>query len=125
LYLLGYHHPPTIILQGVTIYISNFQRPLTERLTSNFLADPSYASVACAKTGKKVAIADNIAKGKAGEEVFEEARSLLFKTLRVQRIYDEETNTMVYVSFATRLDKSNDSNKARFKSSLCAINLND
>jgi catabolite regulation protein CreA len=48
-----------------------------------------------------------------------------FKTLRVQRIYDEDTNTMVYVSFATRLDKSDDSNKSRFKSSLCAINLND
>lgn len=32
-------------VQGVTLYISNFQRPITERLTSNFLQDPSYASV--------------------------------------------------------------------------------
>jgi CreA protein len=110
-------------VQGVKLYISNFQIPLAERLsTKNFFNDPSYASVACAR-GKTVAIASNIAKGPAGEEVFEESKSLLFKTLRVQRIYDEASNTVVYVSFNTRLDKSDDSNKSRFKSSLCAVNL--
>lgn len=139
----------------MTLYISNFQRPLTERLSKDFFTDPSDASVSCAKTGK-IQIADNIAIGKNGEvrtpfcsdemmlsscvqqasliatyvvpyislqEVFEESRSLLFKTLRVQRIYDQEKNTMVYVSFNTRLDKNADSNKSRFKSSLCAVNL--
>ena len=80
--------------------------------------------VACAKTGK-VAIASNIAKGPEGEQVFKESRSILFKDLRVQRIYDEQENTVVYVSFSTRLDKSDDNNKSRFKSSLCAVNLND
>ena len=59
----------------------------------------------------------------AGEEVFEESKSLLFKTLRVQRIYDEETQTVVYVSFSTRLDKNDDTNAARFKSALCAVHL--
>ena len=111
-------------VKGVTLYISNFQRPITERLTSNFLADPSYASVGCAKTGR-VSIADNIAKGKGGEQVFDESRSLFFKTLRVQRIYDEEANTAIYVSYSTRLDKNDDTNKSRFKSSLCAVNLDN
>mmetsp|Transcript_33340 Transcript_33340/g.69451 ORF Transcript_33340/g.69451 Transcript_33340/m.69451 type:complete len:231 (+) Transcript_33340:33-725(+) len=111
-------------VKGVTLYVSNFQRPLTERLTSNFLADPSYASVSCARTGP-VSIADNINKSKGGEQVFDESRSIFFKTLRVQRIYDEEKNTVVYVSFNTRLDKGDDSNKSRFKSSLCAVNLDD
>mmetsp|Transcript_14305 Transcript_14305/g.39780 ORF Transcript_14305/g.39780 Transcript_14305/m.39780 type:complete len:243 (+) Transcript_14305:58-786(+) len=111
-------------VKGVTLYVSNFQRPLTERLTSNFLADPSYASVSCAKTGP-VSIADNIAKGKGGEQVFDESRSLFFKTLRVQRIFDEEKNTVVYVSYSTRLDKGDDTNKSRFKSSLCAVNLDE
>jgi CreA protein len=106
----------------VTLYISNFQRPLTERLSKDFFSDPSYASVSCAKTGT-VEIADNIVRGKGGEEVFEESRSLLFKTLRVQRIYDQEKNTVVYVSFNTRLDKNDDTNKSRFKSSICAVNL--
>jgi catabolite regulation protein CreA len=37
-------------VQGVTLYISNFERPITERLTSNFLQDPSYASVVRRRT---------------------------------------------------------------------------
>lgn len=112
-------------IKGVVLYISNFDRPITEKLGGNFFNDPAYASVACAKTTKDIAIADNIQKGPQGEEVFEESRSLLFKTLRVQRIFDAESNTVVYVSYNTRLDKSDDTNKSRFKSSLCAVNLND
>ena len=106
------------------MYVSNFQRPLTERLSKDFFNDPSYASVGCAKTAAgKIEIADNINTSMQGEEVFEESKSLLFKTLRVQRIYDKEKNTVVYVSFNTRLDKNEDSNKSRFKSSICAVNL--
>ncbi len=70
-------------VQGVTLYISNFQRPLNERLQKDFFSDPSTASVGCAKTGP-VRVADNIGMGKGGEEVFEENKSLLFKQLRVQ-----------------------------------------
>jgi catabolite regulation protein CreA len=69
-------------IKGITLYITNFQRPITERLTTNFLQDPSYASVACAKTSPTVAIADNINTSPQGEEVFEESKSILFKTLR-------------------------------------------
>lgn len=57
------------------------------------------------------------------QEVFKESKSLLFKSLRVQRIYDADRNTVVYVTFNTRLDKGDDSNNSRFKSSLCAVNL--
>ena len=110
-------------VKGVTLYISNFQRPLNERLSKDFFNDPSFASVACAKTGP-ISIADNIGTGKQGEEVFEENRSLLFKQFRVQRIYDKEKNTVIYASFNTRLDKNSDTNKSRFKSSVCAVNLN-
>ena len=62
-------------------------------------------------------------KGREGEEVFTEARSLLFKTLRVRRIYDEQTNTLVYTAFSTRANKNDDENKSRFASSLCAIHV--
>jgi catabolite regulation protein CreA len=111
-------------VKGVTLYISNFQRPLAEKISKgDFFSDPSYASVSCAKTGSKIQIADNINTSRKGEEVFEESKSLLFKTLRVQRIYDQEKNTVVYVSFNTRLDKSSDANKSRFKSSICAVPL--
>lgn len=109
-------------VQGVSLYISTFERPLTERLQKDFFSDPSFASVGCTKTGM-VKVADNIGLGPQGEEVFEESRSLLFKTLRVQRIYDKEKNTVIYVSFNTRLDKNSDTNKSRFKSSTCAVGL--
>ena len=108
----------------MTLYISNFQRPITERLRNGFFEDPSSAAVGCAKTGP-VKIADNINKSKNGEEVFEESKSLFFKTLRVQRIYDEQKHTMVYVSFNTRINKDDDSNKSRFKSSICAVNVDE
>lgn len=71
-----------------------------------------------------VTIAPDIAKGKEGEEVFEQARSLLFKTLRVRRLYDEETNTLVYISYSTRLNKDEDDNKSRFKTTSCALHIN-
>ncbi|KAL9180691.1 hypothetical protein ACHAXT_011144 [Thalassiosira profunda] len=106
----------------VTLYVSNFERPLTERVQKDFFTEPSYASVTCVKTGP-VEIADNIDKSSAGEPVFQEKRSLLFKELRVQRIYDEQKKALVYVSFNTRLDKGSDSNKSRFKSSICAVPL--
>lgn len=57
------------------------------------------------------------------EEVFSEARSLLFKTIRVRRVYDKEANAIIYVSYSTRLTKNDDDNKSRFKSSLCAVPL--
>jgi hypothetical protein len=35
----------------VTIYISDFRRPLAERLAKDFFSDPAQASVACVRTG--------------------------------------------------------------------------
>jgi catabolite regulation protein CreA len=114
-------------IRGVTLYISNFQRPINERLSSakNFFSDPSSAAVACARTGQKVIVADNINTTPAGEEVFKESKSLLFKSLKVQRIFDTEHNTVIYVSFNTRIDKNDDDNKSRFQNSLCAVNLDN
>ena len=109
-------------VKGVTLYVSNFERPLTERVQKDFFTEPSYASVTAVKTGP-IEIADNIDKSDKGEPVFKESRSLLFKELRVQRIYDEEKKAVVYISFNTRLDKNSDSNKSRFKSSISAISL--
>ena len=70
-------------------------------------------------------LADNINKSKEGEEVFEQARSLLFKTVRIRRIYDEEAQTLIYVSYSTRLNKDDDDNNSRFKTTTCAIPIND
>jgi catabolite regulation protein CreA len=110
-------------VKGVILYVSNFQIPLTERIGSGkFFSDPSSASITCAKTGP-IALADNLNTSPGGEPVFSENKSLFFKSVRVQRVLDEPSNTLIYVSFNTRLDKNDDSNKSRFQSSICAIPL--
>ena len=43
--------------------------------------------------------------------------------IRVRRVFDKETNNLIYASFSTRFDKGNDANKGRFKSSICAIHI--
>ena len=63
---------------------TDYQRPINERILNNFFSDPSLASIGCAKTGE-VKVSKDVFKGKEGEEVFEQARSLLFKSLRVRR----------------------------------------
>jgi hypothetical protein len=53
-------------VKGVTLYISNFERPMTERIQKDFFTEPSYASVTAVKTGP-IEVADNIDKSDKGE----------------------------------------------------------
>ena len=101
--------------------MSDFDRPITEKLSSDPFNDPASASLSCAQTGP-VTIG-NIDKSRGGEEVFEESKNLFFKQIKVKRVLDPETNTLIYVSYSTRLDKSGDNNKSRFKSSLCSVHI--
>ena len=39
-------------MEGVQLYVSDFQRPITERLQSDFFGDPALAAVTCLRTGK-------------------------------------------------------------------------
>eukprot|EP00667_Euglena_gracilis_P013852 EG_transcript_14326 len=106
-------------IPGVTLYLSDFERPLTEKLQKDFFSDPTSAGLTCAAQGALVPKEQL----PAVEEVFNEAKSLFTKSLRVDRVYDAKQRTVLYVAYSTRLDKSEDSNKSRFKSSLCAVPL--
>lgn len=106
-------------VQGVTVYISDFERPLNEKLQKDFFSDPSTAGIACSVLGAPRA-PDNLPEH---EQVFSEGKSLIAKTLRVERIFDREANSLVYVAFNTRVDKSQDDNRSRFKSAMCAVPL--
>lgn len=63
---------------GVTLYLSDYQRPLTEKLSNNFFNDPSSSSLTCARTGP-MKFKSDINLSPEGEEVFEESRNLFFK----------------------------------------------
>ena len=89
-------------VQGVTCHLTYFDRGILDRLwQGNWFEDPSNASISCRQTGP-VTIHD-IEKGEAGEEVFSQRLSLVFKSLGVRRIYDEENNTLVYVVYSRQI----------------------
>jgi CreA protein len=61
--------------------------------------DTSDASVACRQIGP-IKIVGEL---KDGERVFDEHRSLVFKTLQVVRFFDRERKVLVYVSYSDRV----------------------
>ena len=109
-------------VEGVTLYVSDFERPVVERVQKDFFSDPSQSGLACSRRGAPLKVG-NVDTSAEGEDVVSEAKSLLFKTLRVKRIVDKEANALVYVSYSTRINKDDDSNKARFASSLCTVSM--
>ncbi|TCO72504.1 CreA family protein [Rhodovulum euryhalinum] len=89
-------------VKGVTCHIAYFERSLLDRLSQgNWFEDPSNASIACRQTGP-IEIGD-IDRGKDGEEVFREGRSLILKSLRIKRVYDESNRTLIYLAHAREL----------------------
>ncbi|NRA61484.1 MAG: CreA family protein [Psychrobium sp.] len=98
-------------LPGVTCHISHVE--------ANFdLSDPSNSSIACRQTGPiSIAQLATIDKSKGGEVVFTESLSILFKTLKVRRIYDKENDTLVYLSYSTKQTEGS------FKHSISTVSL--
>ena len=89
-------------VKGVVCHVAYFNRSLIDRLQQgNWFEDPSYSAVDCAAAGP-VTIG-NINTNKGGEEIFKQSRSLIWKSLRVSRIYDAENNSLVYLAHAREL----------------------
>lgn len=89
-------------VQGVTCHLSYFERGLIDRLQKgNWFEDPSNSSISCRQTGPIVLGA--IDKSDEGENVFSERRSIILKTLKIKRIFDEANNTLIYISHAQDL----------------------
>lgn len=61
--------------------------------------DTSDASIACRQIGPIQIIGEL----KDGERVFDEDRSLVFKSLQVVRFFDRERNVLVYISYSDRV----------------------
>ena len=84
------------IVKGVTCHISHVEADLD-------FSDPSDMSIACRQTGEISAQAlAQIDRSKNGEVVFKESKSILFKSLKVRRIYDAEHKTLIYLSYSTK-----------------------
>ena len=89
-------------VEGVTCHVAYFERGLIDRLSQgNWFEDPSNASIACRQTGP-IRMGD-IDTGEDGETVFRESRSIVLKSLRIKRIYDEANQTLIYLAHAEEL----------------------
>lgn len=88
-------------VEGVSCYVS---RAETGGISGalGVAEDPSRFSIACRATGP-VRITGDINRTRAGEVVFTERTSLIFKSTRVSRFYDSERNVLVYLVWSTRL----------------------
>ena len=112
-------------VSGVQLYLSDFQLPVTEKLAKgDIFSDPSQGGLSCQAAGK-VVVSGAATRDKAGEEAFSEARSLLFKSLKVRRFVDEPGKSVVYAVYSQRIDKGEDANNSRFKSNLCAVHVDE
>ena len=89
-------------VKGVTCHVSYFDRGLLDRVRNGqVFTDPSNSSISCQQTGP-INIGD-IDKGEGGEKVFSKRTSLVWKSVQVTRIYDQENETLIYLSHATQV----------------------
>lgn len=87
-------HDPKI--PGVTCHISHIEADLD-------FSNPSDMSIACRQTGPILAEhLKAIDLSKKGEVIFRESMSIMFKSLKVRRIYDKKTKTLMYLSYSTK-----------------------
>jgi len=89
-------------VKGVTCHVTYFDRSVIDRVKNgNWFEDPSNNSISCRQTGP-IEIGDiNLSKG--GDEVFKTGMSLIWKKLVVNRIYDKENNTLIYLAHSREL----------------------
>jgi len=86
-------------VEGVTCHITYFERGIIDRLQKgNWFEDPSNSSISCRQTGP-ITLGD-IDRSDEGEDVFSERRSIIFKSIKVKRIFDEQNQTLIYISHA-------------------------
>ena len=89
-------------VEGVTCHVSYFDRGVIDRLSKgNWFEDPSDTAISCRQTGP-IAIGD-IDLSKDGEEVFKQGISLIWKKQVVNRIYDKDNDTLIYLSHSRQV----------------------
>lgn len=99
------------IVTGVTCHVSSVEANLD-------LADPSDSSIACRQTGPITAeMIAQIDKSKNGEVLFTKSKSIFFKSMKIRRIYDAQSQTLMYLSYATK------ETSGSFKHSLSTVPL--
>jgi CreA protein len=91
-------------VQGVVCHLAYFNRSFIDRVSQgNWFEDPSYSALDCSVTGP-ITIGD-INTRPGGEEIFQQGRSLIWKSLRVTRVYDTASNALIYLGHAREIQQ--------------------
>ncbi|AXR05565.1 CreA family protein [Salinimonas sediminis] len=99
------------IVKGVTCHISSIEANLD-------FSDPSDSSIACRQTGEITPqMIANIDTSSSGDIVFKKSKSIFFKNMKVRRIYDAESASLIYLSYSTK------ESSGSFKHSLSTVPL--
>jgi len=99
------------IVTGVTCHVASIEADLD-------FSDPSDSSIACRQTGKITSdMIKSIDRSKSGEVIFNKSKSIFFKNMKVRRILDEGSQTLMYVSYSTK------ETSGSFKHSLSTVPL--
>lgn len=84
------------VIPGVTCHISSIEADLD-------FADPSDMSIACRQTGAISAdMLSTIDKSKSGEVIFKKSKSILLKNLKIRRIFDAQSQSLLYLAYSTK-----------------------
>lgn len=87
---------------GVTCHVSYFDRSVIDRLQKgNWFENPSDTAISCQQTGP-ITIGD-ISLKQGGEEVFKQGISLIWKEQVVNRIYDKQNETLIYLAHSRQV----------------------
>jgi len=103
-------------VEGVVCHLAFFNRSFIDRVSQgNWFEDPSYSALDCSAVGP-ITVGDIPTSG--SQEIFKEARSLIWKSLRVTRIYDQANNSLIYLAHAREIQQGSG------KMSLSVVPLN-
>ena len=104
-------------VKGVVCHLAYFNRSIVDKLQQgNWFEDPSYSAIDCNAEGPITV--GRISLDSGGEEIFKEQRSLIWKSLRVNRIYDKDDNSLVYLAHSREIQQGSG------KMSLSVVPLN-
>lgn len=99
------------VVTGVTCHVASVEADLS-------LSDPSDSAISCRQTGEITsAMIATIDKSKSGEVVFKKSKSIFLKSMKVRRIYDAKSQTLMYLSYSTK------ETSGSFKHSLSTVPL--
>lgn len=99
------------LIPGVTCHVASIEANLD-------FSDPSDSSISCRQTGEITpAMIAAIDKSPDGDIVFKKSKSIFFKTMKIRRIFDADSQTLMYLSYSTK------ETSGSFKHSLSTVPL--